>query len=185
MRFPQPVQSTTPCGRVFHEILHKLSFPLHNFSLFHAEKLLHFSGFFPRMSCGEKVPGISGKSWVSTFPGSLLVLLYLFIFLFFLSAASLPLFSNKAVSPGDVQFEIVSPERTYLQKHRNCVRFPVFPGGTRRQRHSDQKESGRIKFCFSELPEKSRGRKIVIFSRCGKAVESPSRAAYHKGRDSC
>ena len=66
------------------------------------------------------------------------------------------------------------------KKHRNCVRFPVFPGGTRRQRHSDQKESGRIKFCFSELPEKSRGRKIVIFSRCGKAVESPSRAAYHK-----
>ena len=35
MRFPQPVQSTTPCGRVFHE-----TFPFHStiFPLFHAEK---------------------------------------------------------------------------------------------------------------------------------------------------
>ena len=62
MRFPQPVQSTTPCGRVFHEILHKLSLSTpQSFPFSTQKKLLHFSGFFPRMSCGEKVPGISGK----------------------------------------------------------------------------------------------------------------------------
>lgn len=128
MRFPQPVQSTTPCGRVFHEILHKLSLSTPQFFPFSTQKkLLHFSGFFPRMSCGEKSPEFPAKSWVSTFPGSLLVLLYLFIFLFFLSAASLPLFSNKAVSPGDVQFEIVSPERTYLQKAQKLRQISCLP----------------------------------------------------------
>ena len=75
MRFPQPVQSTTPCGRVFHEILHKLSLSTpQSFPFSTQKKILHFSEFFPRMFCGE----FPAKSWVSTFPGSLLVLLYLF-----------------------------------------------------------------------------------------------------------
>ena len=70
MRFPQPVQSTTPCGRVFHEILHKLSLSTPQFFPFSTQKkLLHFSGFFPRMSCGEKVPGISGKKLGFHFSG--------------------------------------------------------------------------------------------------------------------
>ena len=72
MRFPQPVQSTTPCGRVFHEILHKLSpFPRRkNFST--------FPDSFHECPVGKKSPEFPAKSWVSTFPGSLLVLLYLF-----------------------------------------------------------------------------------------------------------
>lgn len=70
MRFPQPVQSTTPCGRVFHEILHKLSLSTpQSFPFSTQKKLLHFSGFFPRMSCGEKVPGISGKKLGFHFSG--------------------------------------------------------------------------------------------------------------------
>lgn len=79
MRFPQPVQSTTPCGRVFHEILHKLSLSTPQFFPFPRRK--NFSTFpdsFHECPVGKKSPEFPAKSWVSTFPGSLLVLLYLF-----------------------------------------------------------------------------------------------------------
>ena len=134
MRFPQPVQSTTPCGRVFHEILHKLSLSTPQFFPFSTQKkLLHFSGFFPRMSCGEKVPGISGKKLGFHFSGvsTSTTISFLSFYSFFLQLRCL--FSRiRRCLLETYNSKLFLQSGHICKKHRNCVRFPVFPGGTER-----------------------------------------------------
>lgn len=153
--FPQPVQSTTAYGTVFHEILHKLSLSTpQSFPFSTQKKFLHFSGFFPRMPCGENVPGISGKKPGFHFSGASTstTISFLSFYSFFLQLRCFFSLIRRCL-PEAYSSKLFPQDGHICKKHRNCVRFPVFPGRTRRQQHPRQKESGRIRFCFSELPE--------------------------------
>lgn len=153
------------------------------FPLFHAGKLPLFRILSTNVLWGKSPRNFRQKAGFPTFPGSLLVLLYLFYLSILFFAASLPLSRIRRCLLETYNSKLFLQSGHICKKHRNCVRFLVFPGGTRRQRHSDQKESAESSSAFQNCRKNHAAEKLYSADAARLWKARPVRLII-KGRDS-